>query len=482
MQRLHTATTTFLMVLMLAHAARAWASPSHRNEPGGLLIVAPDAMIVALKPYAEARTRDLPTTLIPLSTMLANGDQAQIEGVMQPALDDAERLKRALFVQWKTEGIAFVLLVGDADVMPVRYMCLDRVHAPAFDYAFYPSDLYYADLAKPDGTFDDWNAQRQGFHERYFGEVRGEKNKHDPINFDNVDYTPEIAVGRWPVSDPAQATAVAAKVMRHLNALEREASRGDRSPQAALIACGGWIENRPMMDAIGESLDAGGWAIDKRYFADERRNDGTLPVDADQVIALINSGCEVIIHSGHGNDDRWEHSIDLRSIQQITGLDDRLPVMMSAGCSTARLATLPPYEAYVDADGVVHAGTNNGQVFTQPPPPPACYQRGEHNPTGLGEELLRSPQGGAVAYIGCNTGSQPCGMTLARGFADAIAQRQGDQRRIGLCLNDAIRHYIAAERLMQLKPIDGQWYPASIFFQGMKFMLFGDPSLPLGSD
>ena len=39
----------------------------------------------------------------------------------------------------------------------------------------------------------------------YFGEVRGEKNKQDPINFDQVDYRPEIAVGRWPVSTPEEA-------------------------------------------------------------------------------------------------------------------------------------------------------------------------------------------------------------------------------------------------------------------------------------
>ena len=35
------------------------------------------------------------------------------------------------------------------------------------------------------------------------------------------------------------------------------------------------------------------------------------------------------------------------------------------------------------------------------------------------------------------------------------------------------------KRLDQLVPTDS-WYPASIFFQGMKFMVFGDPSLVLG--
>ena len=63
---------------------------------------------------------------------------------------------------------------------------------------------------------------------------------------------------------------------------------------------------------------------------------------------------------------------------------------------------------YVDVDGKEHKGTTAGEVFEAPPPPPAPYQRGKYNVTGLGEQLLRAGPNGAVAYIGCNTGSQPC--------------------------------------------------------------------------
>ena len=35
-----------------------------------------------------------------------------------------------------------------------------------------------------------------------------------------------------------------------------------------------------------------------------------------------------------------------------------LPIIMSAGCSTAHFAPLPPYEAYVDVAGAEHAGTD----------------------------------------------------------------------------------------------------------------------------
>ena len=47
----------------------------------------------------------------------------------------------------------------------------------------------------------------------------------------------------------------------------------------------------------------------------------------------------------------------------------------------------------------------------QEAPPPAPYQKGKYNPTGLGEQLLKKGPDGAAAYIGCNTGSQPCGLT-----------------------------------------------------------------------
>ncbi|MGA2256567.1 MAG: hypothetical protein ABSG53_18115 [Thermoguttaceae bacterium] len=42
-----------------------------------------------------------------------------------------------------------MLLVGDATLLPVRYMMLDRLTPAAFDTAFYPSDLYYSDARRP---------------------------------------------------------------------------------------------------------------------------------------------------------------------------------------------------------------------------------------------------------------------------------------------------------------------------------------------
>jgi len=130
----------------------------------------------------------------------------------------------------------------------------------------------------------------------------------------------------------------------------------------------------------------------------------------------------------------------------------------------------------VDVDGREHNGTDHQEVFTAPPPPPSPYQPGRFNPSGLGEQLLRHSANGGVAYIGCNTGSQPCALTLVQGFVEALAKTK--EPHLGDCWAQAIRHYYAKEHLAELRP-NSDWYPPSIFFQGMKFMVFGDPSLRL---
>lgn len=440
----------------------ALLAPLLTVAPGpDLLIVVPRALAPAVEPYLEARRQSLPAEIVLLEDALGAAGE-----------DDPERLKRYLYNRWQDSGrrLRSVLLVGDADVMPVRYMVLDRNTPAAFDYAFYPTDLYYADIARTDGSFDDWNAQKDGFHSSYFGEVRGEKNKSDPINFDGVSYLPELAVGRWPVSTPEEARTVADKSLAYL----RHAP--DASPRAGLVASGGWIENRPAMDRIAGKLPPG-WAAERLYFADSGRDDHTPAPDAAGVVSLVKSGVPLILHSGHGSDDSWHGAIGVGSIGRFSNADHPA-IFFSAGCSTARLATLPPYEGYTDVHGAEHRGTNAGEVFDAPPPPPAPYQRSAHNPTGLGEQLLRAGPSGAVAYIGCNTGSQPCGMTLLEGFVEAMGAPSEHPTTLGDCWNGAVVRYHAREGLADLRPTES-WYPASIFFQGMKFMLFGDPSLPM---
>jgi hypothetical protein len=445
-------------IRLLFAAWVAMATLSSFSFANDLLVVAPRAFAGALNDFVAFKKTRLPTELVFLEDVLDASTGA----------DDAEKLKRFLYERWRAGKLAYVLLAGDADVLPVRYMTLDRVTPAAFDYAFYPSDLYYADLAHSDGSFDDWNAQRDDFHAGYFGEVRGEKNKAEPINFDAIDYLPDVAVGRWPVSTPEQARIFSAKSI----ACEQQRARARATPQprsAALIGATGWIDTQKHFDRL-ELAMKGVWQIERKLFERETK---TRPNEA-ALLDLWNRGQDLILHAGHGNPGDWEECFSVRALPKITNTD-RVPVVFSAGCSTAYFAALAPYDGYVDVTGMEHAGTDHAEVFTTPPPPPANYQRGKYNKSGLGEELVRLPHGGAVAYIGCNTGSQPCGLTLQRGFVLAAEE---PRIRLGDAWNEALRYYHEQERLADLKP-DAGWYPPSIFFQGMKFMVFGDPTLEL---
>ena len=425
-----------------------------------MVVVAPSSFHNALGDFVKYRSAQRPVELVSLEKILQE----------TPGVDDPEKLKRWLFDAWTKRHVGFVLLVGDADVLPVRYMMLDRGTRPAFDTAFYPSDLYYADLAKPDGTFDDWNGNKEGFHAGYFGEVHGETHKADPINFDRIDYRPEVALGRWPVNTVEEVERVAEKTIR-ADRLAVE-SNPENTPRALFVYVPGWVDARPRMNQWAQTLPKG-WSSETLFGG---RKGGPVP-DARNVAEQLNRGTSLVFHVGHGFDDGWADSFDVRSLPGLKNAN-RLPVVLSAGCSTARFATLPPYEPYEDTKGTRHPGTNHGEVFNQPPPPPSPYARGSYNPSGLGERLVRQEQGGAVAYIGCNTGGQPCGITLLEGFA--LALQKAPEPTLGQCWASAVRRYHDAEHLETLKPND-DWYPPSIFFQGMKYMLFGDPTLRLPS-
>ena len=189
----------------------------------------------------------------------------------------------------------------------MRYMVLDRATKPAFDYAFYPSDLYYADVARRDGSFDDWNARKDGFHAHYFGEVRGEKNKTDPINFDQIDYRPELAVGRWPVDTEAEVTIVAEKTMA-----EDAAARSGKGPgmrRAAFVWVPGWVDARANINHWAAELPSG-WTASK-LFGSHSKSSGT---DENHVSTLFNEGASLVLHVGHGEDNGWADSFHVRGV------------------------------------------------------------------------------------------------------------------------------------------------------------------------
>jgi len=449
------------------------------------VVIAPERFREALEPYLAWRAgtaQNDGVVFVSLESMLNE------RGVDDP--DSPEVIKRVLYERWRTGRVGTCLLVGDGDTLPVRFMALDRAEPTAANWAFYPSDLYYADLAKADGAFEDWNSRRDDHHARYFGEVHGESSKSGPINADVIDHDPEIALGRWPVSTPDGAAAIALKTIAYEQSLDAAfaASRaaGDAitsgtssASGAVFFAVGGWVDVRERARRVTAVLDPAMVGGARALVHDD---DATSAPDAEAMKRALRGGTALLLHTGHGQPWGWEQCLS-REIIDAAGVTPgtRPPILFSAGCSTAEWTALPPYCAYRDESGVDHTGTNAGERFASPPPPPAPIQRGEFDRTSLSEQLLRQPHGGAIAVIGCSTGSQPCAVSLLEGFASAcaeLAHEDASRATVGVAWRRALLSYRTRESLDALVPTES-WYPPSIFFQGMKFVLLGDPSLRL---
>jgi hypothetical protein len=453
---LRTMTVALLQAVLAVLASAACPAAA---EPA-MVVVTPRAFLPGLDAWLAHRRAERTVHVEVLEELLAS----------EVGVDDAERVKRRLHARWR-DGARYVLLVGDVGVVPIRFMVLDRVTEPAFDHAFYPSDHYYADVAERDGSFEDWNAARDGHHARYFGEVCGEKHKEGPIDLDQVEYRAELAVGRWPVRSVEETARIARKTLlaeRHRVA-QATLAPAVRAPRAVFVHCDGWIDVRARLDRHAEAFAAHGEVL--------RCYDGGADAPRDpRIAALVARGPAFVFHCGHGDPGGFDRSLRDASLLRQTNFA-ALPVVFSIGCSTAVIGPQPPYEAYLDLDGVEHRGTNAGEVFGAPPAPPACRQPAPFDQTSIAERSLRESDGGAVAWIGCDTGAQPCALSLLDAFCESVHRVPG--ARLGDHWASAVSEYHARERLAELVPT-ADWYPPSIFFQGMKFVLLGDPALRCG--
>ena len=107
--------------------------------------------------------------------------------------DLAETIRNFLIDTYGVWGIQYVLIVGDIADIPMR-TCYTKSYGSS-EYADYitPTDAYYADLT------GDWDSDGDG----YFGEYSD----------DDVDFMPEVIVGRIPWSDPASVAHICQKII-----------------------------------------------------------------------------------------------------------------------------------------------------------------------------------------------------------------------------------------------------------------------------
>jgi len=327
-----------------------------------------------------------------------------------PGRDEAEKLRNYLKVCARDSGLRFLLLGGDVGVVPFRqafaFACSAGIH-PREDYL--PCDLYFADL---DGT---WDANQN----LVFGEVS-----------DAIDLYPDIDVGRAPVNTVDEARAFVDKILEY-----EKKSFNDYQHRALFSAAVLW--NEPYTDeAIAKEK------IRKQILPDNfqvlKLYESSAPVTVDTALMLLNSGCGIFNHCGHG----WIDALALghNAILRLTDIDrlanfDRLGIGYSIGCWTTAF----------DFDAIA-------------------------------EHFVRSANGGGVAFIGNSSYGWGAPGNPGFGYSDRFDARFfqelfSSQARLGELLSRTKIHFI---------PLS---YEANVYrWHQFCINLLGDPAMPVHTD
>jgi hypothetical protein len=174
-----------------------------RQAPADLLIVTPREFEPVLAPLvAFKNATGLPTVLITLE---------EIEADPAYTGDQAAQVKQAIAAYEDESGIQYVMLVGDVDRFPVRWVAAKR--GGDVEY-FYASDLYYADLYDATGAFHTWDSDGDGLYGEHVASGRCAEDPYS-VNLDRVDLHPDVAVGRMPASTREELESYVARVIRY---------------------------------------------------------------------------------------------------------------------------------------------------------------------------------------------------------------------------------------------------------------------------
>ncbi|MFW9827468.1 MAG: C25 family cysteine peptidase, partial [Candidatus Thorarchaeota archaeon] len=171
------------------------------NNPAiEMLIITPNRsdFIEAVKPLAEWKNEKGVKTIILSNFSLYEG------------VDNAEKIRNMIKFYYQNENIRWVLLAGDAqsDLLPIRYVFNPDVQIwgqgqteTVGDEELKPTDFYYADLT---GT---WDNDEDGNW--------GEAPQDNSYGLDEISWTPEVYVGRFPADNAYELEIMVNKTIKY---------------------------------------------------------------------------------------------------------------------------------------------------------------------------------------------------------------------------------------------------------------------------
>ncbi|MCJ7458509.1 MAG: C25 family cysteine peptidase [candidate division Zixibacteria bacterium] len=259
-------------------------------------------------PEYKAGASDQPVYLIITSEELRNSFFPLIEWKTQKGLRakivttdsimnscsgrDLQEKTRNFLIQSYPDGLLWILLGGDGDIVPFRYAYHANTSSPIPIIDQQICDLYYADL---DG---DWDKDGDG--------VYGEPTDDSP------DLYPELFVGRAPVKTPEEADVFVQKIINY----EKNPGSGDYSFLKKAL----WLSSDQMRDweTVGQHTLVS-QQVDQSFFQDLQSlvespsGSAENPTDpsGSKCIEVLNQGWGIIGVFAHGKSNGFVASSNL---------------------------------------------------------------------------------------------------------------------------------------------------------------------------
>jgi len=449
----------------IEYKAGEFITPSNYD----LLIIAPDSWIDDLQPLVEHKEKHgIRTKIAPLSECLSMNGR-----------DDAEKVKYFIKKEIEGDGIKYVLLVGGRHGgitrekwwVPVRYTHLDDNSNWEVGYL---SDLYFADIYKYENgkiVFDDWDSNGNGiFAEWSF------------LRKDILDLNPDVYVGRLACRNRMEVKAMVNKIIEYENS---NAIQQDWFKRMVVIG-GDTFPNDPN-DPYYEGEIANEKALEymsplgiqpvKLWASDGSLLQGETPDTAwKNVVKAISQGCGFLDFEGHGNPMSWAtHPVHdegtwinglLVSHMRFLENTNMYPICVVGGCHNSQfnvsLLNLLKFKELKET-----------------------YYKSEWSPESWGWWIVRMPDKGAIASVGCTAlGYGAVGDYNKDGIPDCIQRYggwidteffkmigDGNATYVGDAHSMAIANYVANFDVMK-DQIDCKTV--------QEWVLLGDPTLKIG--
>lgn len=389
--------------------------------------------------------------------------------------DKAEQIKYFIKDALEQQNITYVLLIGGRQgqsfnwFVPVRYSN-NKFHMQDNDFYHkkFLSDLYFADIYKENGEFEDWDSDDDSIFAEW---------EDDGLPDDSIDLIPDVCLGRLPCRSKDEVKIVVDKIIQYENNVFGQE----------------WLKNILLIGGdsfpgIGNPFPFEGevscdWAMQYlENFVPTKlyTSDGTLS-GIDDFISTFNNGYGIVLFHGHGIQNKIftylpdsQEKISVFHNNQFKRLQnkDKLPVMIVGCCITTTydVGILNFLTVFKNLKKYAHFFSFIDECITN------CF----------GWNMVKKSDGGSIAYIGSSSTAY---LTLGDSNNDGIPDLVQMGYTTGLC-NEFFRVFGEDEKkilgnifrnslsnIIENHSAQSNWGQCKCV---QEFMLIGDPSLKIG--